>query len=164
VLCKVQQLQPFDGEAQVQLVGLPPKVTIEKNPLPITKASTDVTFNAALASDAPVGQHKSLFCQVVVMKDGEPIVHNVGGGGVLRIDEPPAAKPAAAAPPPTTTAAAPAPAAPAPAKPLSRLEKLRSKQRCKKIAAPPVPPSRSSIERSSGREPPPVLTPPSVSF
>ena len=74
VLCKIQQLQPFDGEAQVQLTGLPPKVTIEKNPLPITKASADVTFNAALAADAPVGQHKSLFCQVTVMKDGEPDV------------------------------------------------------------------------------------------
>lgn len=131
VLCKIQQLQPFDGEAQVQLTGLPPKVTIEKNPLPITKASADVTFNAALAADAPVGQHKSLFCQVIVMKDGEPIVHNVGGGGVLRIDEPAAPKPNAPAPPPAAAAAAPAApvaapvAAAAPPKPLSRLEKLR---------------------------------------
>ena len=130
VLCKIQQLQPFDGEAQVQLVGLPPKVTIEKNPLPITKASADVTFNATLASDAPVGQHKSLFCQIIVMKDGEPIVHNVGGGGVLRIDEPPAPKPNAPAPPPPVAVAAVAPApapvvAAAPPKPLSRLEKLR---------------------------------------
>jgi hypothetical protein len=132
VLCKLQQLQPFDGEAQVQLTGLPPKVTIEKNPMPITKASADVTFNAALAKDAPVGQHKSLFCQVIVMKDGEPIVHNIGGGGVLRIDEPPAPKPNA--PPPPAPAAAPAapvaqaappPAPAAPPKPLSRLEKLR---------------------------------------
>ena len=132
VLCKIQQLQPFDGEAQVQLTGLPPKVTIEKNPLPITKASADVTFNAALAADAPVGQHKSLFCSVTVMKDGEPIVHNIGGGGVLRIDEPPAPKPNAPAPPPVAVAAA-APAAPpapaaapaAPPKALTRLEKLR---------------------------------------
>jgi hypothetical protein len=133
VLCKVQQLQPFDGEAQVQLTGLPPKVTIEKNPLPITKASADVTFNAALAADAPVGQHKTLFCQVIVMKDGEPIVHNIGGGGVLRIDEPPAPKPNAPAPPPVAVAAPAVPAVPAaaaaaataPPKPLSRLEKLR---------------------------------------
>ena len=129
VLCKIQQLQPFDGEAQVQLVGLPQKVTIEKNPLPITKSSADVTFNAALAADAPVGQHKSLFCQVIVMKDGEPIVHNIGGGGVLRIDEPPAPKPNAPAPPPVAVAAAvpaaPAVATTAPPKPLSRLEKLR---------------------------------------
>ena len=128
VLCKLQQLQPFDGEAQVQLHGLPPKVTIEKNPLPITKASQDLTFNAQLAGDAPVGQHKSLFCQVTVLKDGEPIVHNLGGGGVLRIDEPPAPKPNAPAPPAPPAApvaqAAPAPAA-TPPKPLSRLEKLR---------------------------------------
>ncbi len=127
VLCKIQQLQPFDGEAQVSLFGLPTKVTIEKNPLPITKASADVTFNAALAADAPAGQHKSLFCQVIVMKDGEPIAHNVGGGGVLRIDEPPAPKPnAPPAPAPVVAAAAPAAPAPAaPPMPLSRLEKLR---------------------------------------
>jgi len=131
VLGKIQQLQPFDGEAQVHLVGLPPKVTIEKNPLPITKASADVTFNAVLAADAPVGQHKSLFCQVIITKDGEPIVHNVGGGGVLRIDEPAPPKPAAPPPPPAAPVAAAAPAAPAatpappPPKALTRLEKLR---------------------------------------
>ena len=129
VLCKIQQLQPFTGEAQVQLHGLPPKVTIEKNPLTITKDSQDVTFNAALAADAPVGQHKSLFCQVTVMKDGEPIVHKLGGGGVLRIDEPPPPKPntpAPAAAPVAAAAAAPPPPAPAaPAKALTRLEKLR---------------------------------------
>lgn len=131
VLCKIQQLQPFEGEAQVHLVGLPPKVTVEKNPLPLTKASADVTFNVVLAADAPVGQHKSLFCQVIITKDGEPIVHNVGGGGVLRIDEPAPPKPAAPPPPPAAPVAAAAPATPAatpappPPKALTRLEKLR---------------------------------------
>jgi hypothetical protein len=63
------------------------------------------------------------------MKDGEPIVHNVGGSE-LRIDvplppkpnAPPPAAPAAGQPPP-----APAPAA-APMKRLSRLEQLRLEQ------------------------------------
>jgi hypothetical protein len=122
VLCKLQQLQPFDGEAQVQLHGLPPKVAIAKNPLTITKTNQEVVFISTLASDAPVGQHKSLFCQVIVVKDGEPIAHNIGGGGVLRIDAPPPPKPNAPAPPPAVAQAAPTPEPP---KPLSRLEKLR---------------------------------------
>ncbi|MBI1840871.1 MAG: PPC domain-containing protein [Verrucomicrobia bacterium] len=131
ILGKLQQLQPFDGEAQVQLYGLPPKVTIAKNPLTITKATQEVLFNTTLATDAPVGQHKSLFCQIVIMKYGEPVAHSVGGGGVLRIDAPSPPKPnapvvaqAAAAP-----VAAAKPVAAAPPKPLSRLEKLRLEAR-----------------------------------
>ena len=129
VLCKLQQLQPFDGEAQVQIHGLPPKVEIARNPLTITKTNQELVFNATLASEAPVGQHKSLFCQITIMKDGEPIVHSVGGGGVLRIDPPPPPKPNA--PPAPVAQAAPKPkpaeipAAAPPPKPLSRLEKLR---------------------------------------
>jgi len=63
---------------------------------------------------------------VEIKKDGEPILHSLGGGGCLRIDPPkPAPAPtqvAAAAPAP---AAAPPPTAKPPEKPLTRLEKLR---------------------------------------
>jgi hypothetical protein len=135
VLCKLQQLQPFDGTAQVQLFGLPPKVDLVQNPLAITATNLDSVFTAKLAPDAPIGQHKSLFAQVVITRDGEPIAHNLGAGGVLRIDAPPPPKPN---PPPAVAQAAPAPAplpkpeppkgAPPP-KPLSRLEKLRLESR-----------------------------------
>jgi hypothetical protein len=53
------------------------------------------------------------------MKDGEPILHNIGRGGVLRIDPPAAAKPAQVA------SAAPTTKPAKPEKPLSRLDKLR---------------------------------------
>ena len=129
VLCKIQQLQPFEGEAKVQLNCIPPKVQVAKNPLTITKASQELIFTGTLVSDAPVGQHKSLFCQVIIMKDGEPIVHNVGGGGVLRIDAPPPAKPNAPAPPVAQAKPAAEPAKAAPPKPMSRLEKLRAEAR-----------------------------------
>ena len=68
-----------------------------------------------------------VFCQLIVEKNGEQIVHNVGGGE-LRIDVPLPPKVAAATPAP----AAAKPAAPAAAKPvekrLSRLEQLRQEQ------------------------------------
>lgn len=129
VLCKIQQLQPFDGEAQVHLNGIPPKVQVAKNPLTITKASQELVFNATVPSDAPVGQHKSLFCQVIIMKDGEPVVHNVAGGSVLRIDAPPPPKPNAPAPTVAKAESKPEQPKAAPPKPMSRLEKLRAEAR-----------------------------------
>jgi hypothetical protein len=73
---------------------------------------------------SPAGNHASLFCQVVVTQNGEPVVHNIGTGA-LRIDVPLPPKPSAPAAPAVAAAPKPAPAAAAAAKPLSRLEKLR---------------------------------------
>ncbi|WP_165073507.1 peptidase [Paludisphaera rhizosphaerae] len=123
----------FPGEASVTLIGLPNKATTDAKK--ITKDSTDLTFHIKTDPASPVGKHANLFCQVVVTQDGEPITHNIGTG-TLQIDAPLPPKPAAAAP-----AAAPAPAqaakpAEAPAKPLSRLEKLRLEAKQKAGANP----------------------------
>jgi hypothetical protein len=119
---KVAKAKDFSGNAQVTLLGLPNKVTTDVKT--ITKDSTDLVFHLKTDKVSPAGNHASLFCQVVVTENGEPIVHNIGTG-TLRIDVPLPPKPAAAAAAaPAKPAAAPAPAAPA-AKPLSRLEKLR---------------------------------------
>jgi hypothetical protein len=125
---KVAKAVDYPGEAQVTLLGLPNKVTTDVKK--ITKESVDLVFHLKTDKVSPAGNHASLFCQVVVTQNGEPIVHNIGTGA-LRIDVPlpPKAAPAAA---PAAKPAAPAPA-PAAAKPLSRLEKLRqeTKQKAK---------------------------------
>ena len=77
-------------------------------------------FNVTTNPKTPVGQHGTLFCQLTVMQDGQPVIHNLGRGGVLRIDPPPLAKKGEA----PKAAVAQKPQAPT-AKPLSRLEKLR---------------------------------------
>jgi hypothetical protein len=118
---KVAKAVDFLGAAQVTLVGLPNKVTTDVKT--ITKDTTDLVFHIKTEKVSPAGNHTSLFCQVVVTQNGEPIVHNLGSG-TLRIDVPLPPKPNAPAPAPVQVAAAPKPAA-APAKPLSRLEKLR---------------------------------------
>jgi hypothetical protein len=120
---KVQKAVDFPGEAVVTLVGLPNKVTTE--PKKITKDTTDLMFHLKTDKVSPAGNHANLFCQVIVTQNGEPILHNIGTGQ-LRIDVPipPKANAPAPAAAPKAVAAAPAPAA-APAKPLSRLEKLR---------------------------------------
>ena len=82
---RINKLVDFPGEAKVTLIGLPNKVTTE--PVTITKDSTDVVFHVKTDPASPPGDTKSLFCEVVVMRDGEPIVHNLGTGR-LRIDVP----------------------------------------------------------------------------
>jgi hypothetical protein len=116
---KVTKVADFPGEAQVTLVGLPNKVTTDVKK--ITKETNDLVFHLKTDKASPAGNHTSLFCQVVITQNGEPILHNLGSG-TLRIDVP--LPPKASAPAPVALATAPKPAA-APAKPLSRLEKLR---------------------------------------
>lgn len=123
VLCKLEQLRAFEGEAVVRLLGLPPKTeTAEQT---ITSASEQVVFEVSTAADTPARQHKGLLCEVVVMQAGQPIVHRIAQGGVLRVDKPrPAPKPEAEAAKPAAQAKKPQ-AKPAAPKPLSRLEQLR---------------------------------------
>ena len=113
----------FPGEAQVTLIGLPNKVTTDVKK--ITKDTTDLVFHIKTDKVSPAGNHTSLFCQVVVTQNGEPIVHNIGSG-TLRIDVPL---------PPKPNAPAPAPVQPSPPRPSRRA---------------PRRPSRSPGWRSSG--------------
>jgi hypothetical protein len=117
---KVQVATPWTGTAKVKLIGLPPKVTTPD--IEITKDSKELSFPLTVDPAAPAGQHKNMFCQVIVTENGEPIVQNVGSTE-LRIDKPLVA--AVAAKP--QAAAAPQPAKPA-EKRLSRLEQLRKEQ------------------------------------
>src|SRR4029077_15651092 len=82
---KVAKAVDFPGEAQVTLVGLPNKVTTEVKK--ITKDATDLVFQIKTDKVSPAGNHTSLFCQVVVTQNGEPILHNLGTG-TLRIHVP----------------------------------------------------------------------------
>jgi hypothetical protein len=128
---KVAKAVDFAGEATVTLIGLPNKVTTDVKK--ITKDTTDLVFHIKTDKVSPAGNHASLFCQVVITQNGEPIVHNIGTG-TLRIDVP--LPPKANAPAPAPVAAAPPkPAEPATAKPLTRLEKLRLESKQAKAAA-----------------------------
>lgn len=123
---KVTKRKDFDGEAEIQLLGLPANTTAA--PMKLTKDMTEVMFTVKAAPEAPVSDNKNLFCQVLVPEAGTTVLHNLGTGR-LRIDPPPA-KPAEPAPMPTATPT-PMPVAEAapPAKPLSRLEQLRLQQK-----------------------------------
>jgi hypothetical protein len=100
-------------------MGLPPGATAD--PVEFTHGTAEIAFQVKTTDGTPVGSHKSLFCQVSITQNGEPIVGTVGASE-LQVNAPPAAAPAT-----PTEAAKPVEPAAAPPKPLSRLEQLRAK-------------------------------------
>lgn len=129
VVAKLEHATPFEGPAKINLVGLPAGVASKE--LEFNKETAELVFPVTIDPTSPTGQHATLFCQFTVVQDGEPIVHNTGFGGVLRIDAPPPPMPNQPAQP--EVAATPAPTE----KRLTRLEKLRLEQaeRAKAAAA-----------------------------
>ena len=119
----VEILREYEGEAEVQLVGLPAGVTCDERIQKLTPESTAVTFALKLTDKAKVGRHKTLNAQSRVSVDGEVIVQT-NGTGELRIDKPLPPKVDAPAQP----KAKPAEKKPAAPKPLSRLEQLRQQK------------------------------------
>lgn len=125
LVVKVEAVKPFEGNATVQLLGLPNKVTTA--PSEFNKDAKELIFKVKAEADANPGNNKSLFCQVVVTENGEPIIHNLGTGAI-RVDKP---LPPKVAPMPVAQGqpAPPPQPAPAQAKRLTRLEQLRLEQK-----------------------------------
>jgi hypothetical protein len=123
LVIKVTHNKPFEGEALVELLGVPFEVTSE--PLKLTKELGELVFKIKTTDKSPAGRHKTLLCRATIMANGEPIVHGLGSGE-LRIDVPlpPKANEPAPAPMPAPAAVAAAPEKP-PEKRLTRLEQLR---------------------------------------
>jgi hypothetical protein len=134
LVVNVNKSTDFPGAAKLTLIGLPNKATTE--PVTITNRDTKAVFHLNIDPKTPTGESKNLFCQAVITRDGEPIVHNLGTGR-LRVDAPlPAKKPVV---PAAGTSRASVVTAKADAgKPLTRLEKLRQqhKEMLQAIGAP----------------------------
>ncbi len=134
VICDLAQLRAFEGKAELKLFGLP--ANTEFKPIEITKDTKQVVIPVGTNAKTPVGKHKNIYGNLIVMKNKEPILHKLGMGGVFRVD--PAPKKAVAKPA-VAKKAAPAKkvvvAKAAPKKPLSRLEQLRLEAKKKLEAA-----------------------------
>lgn len=118
---KIEKHQDFEGQATVELLGLPHGV--KTTPQTFTKDQTEVTFPLEIAADAAVGKHTTLLCRINVPVAGNMVLHQTAKNTTLRIDKPVA--PVAKADGPAQAPAASPP--PAGEKPLSRLEQLRQK-------------------------------------
>ena len=119
VLCKLNHLNTFEGEATAVILGTPPEVAVQ--PLKFTKDVSELVFDVVTNEKSPVGNHKTMFCQVTIPVGGQEAI-GTAGRFEFQISAPiVTAAPVAAAP----QAAAAPPAAP-PERPLSRLEQLRA--------------------------------------
>lgn len=121
LICKLNQLKPFEGEATAEVLGLPPQIKIP--PLKFTHETTDLTFDVTTTAESPIGKHKGLFCRVTVPANGATVV-STAGRSELQVNKPrPVAKPKAEVAvkekPKQDAKNVPA------KKPLSRLEQLR---------------------------------------
>ncbi len=123
LLVNIENKAEFEGEATVELLGLPANTATEAEPKKITKDTEQLVFPITISQEAKPGTYKSLVCRATVMKNGEPVLYTQGTGE-LRVDQPLPPKVAAPAPKPATPQpqAQPQPEAP---KRLSRLEQLR---------------------------------------
>ena len=124
VLINIESKTPFEGEAKVELLGLPAGTSTGPEPLAFNKDAKELVFPVQAAADARAGKYNSLVCRAIMIRDGEPITHTLGTGE-LRVDEPP---PKPVDQPQPEAKPEPQPeqvAAPPPPKPLSRLEQLR---------------------------------------
>jgi len=118
VLIGLNPKQEFEGEAELQLLGLPKGATAE--PTKITKDSKEATFSVKIAEDAKTGKHTSIVARLTIVKNEEPIIQT-NGRIELRIDKPLPVK-VAAKPTEKKKKAEPAPKK---ERPLTRLEQLR---------------------------------------
>lgn len=84
-----QTTVPCPGVAKVKLIGLPAKTSAPE--IELTADAKEFAFPVAVDKTAPAGSHKNIYCQIVIVKNGEPIIHNLGSTD-LRIDAPLAAK------------------------------------------------------------------------
>jgi hypothetical protein len=138
LFCKVQLVAPFEGKAKVKLIGLPPNVTTTD--LEIDKATKEFGFKLTVPKTAPAGQHRNLFCQVLLTHNGEPVLASTGYSE-LRIDVPIPPKVALTPPPMPTPMPMVTPTKP-PEKRLTRLEKLRLEQEEREKAQQGAPPQK----------------------
>lgn len=124
MVAKIEHLQPFAGEANAEITGVPDTIPIE--PAKINKDTKEVSFKVKTDAKSPIGKQGNLFVKVDVPVPGGIAVHRIATGSILRIDPPRKAPPPAPAQPQVVAQnkpkEEPKPAAP---KALSRLEQLR---------------------------------------
>ena len=91
LVCEIEQLREFTGEATAELKGLPPHMTIAE-PQKFDKATKEITFVLKTNDKTPFGQHKSIFVEVSVpVGDGRSVAR--AGTIVLQVNRPLNSKP-----------------------------------------------------------------------
>ena len=67
---------PFEGEAELELLRLPSGVTAEK--VTVKAGDETATLRLTAAKDARIGRHRGVGCQVLLTVEGEPVRYSQG--------------------------------------------------------------------------------------
>ena len=84
LLCTLDQKTPFEGRAEVKLMGLPAGTTAEAKS--ITKDDKEIVFDVITATNAVKGMHRSLFVAMNLKIKGQDVTQTFAPSGALRID------------------------------------------------------------------------------
>ncbi len=82
--CSLEQKTPFEGRAEVKLLGLPAGATAEAKS--ITKDDKEIIFEVNTATNAVKGMHRSLFVAMNLKLKGQDVTQTFASSGALRID------------------------------------------------------------------------------
>lgn len=72
----LEQRNPFEGEAELELIRLPPGVSAAK--VKVQQDSASAVFQLTIAKDARVGRHRGVGCQARLTIEGEPVRYGQG--------------------------------------------------------------------------------------
>ncbi len=94
VVCQIEQLREFSGDATAVLRSLPPHVTVA-GPVTFNQSAEKIEFELKTTDKTPFGQHKSIFVEVdIPVGEGRSVAR--AGNVVLQINQPLEQKPAVA--------------------------------------------------------------------
>lgn len=86
VSCALQADKPLPGEFTAKLDGLPPRATAEV--VRLKAGAKAVEFVVKVDPTTPVGEHRSLVCELAGTTNGRKVVYRVGRDGLLTVAEP----------------------------------------------------------------------------
>jgi len=98
LVVNVNQAQEYEGTYKAELLGLPKGVTTQ--PQDLGHDTTELKFPLEVAADAPDGKFNGLFVRSVLVKEGEDVLHQSGGGNLVIYKPLPSELKEAAPPPP----------------------------------------------------------------
>ena len=98
LVVNVTQAQEYEGTYKAELLGLPKGVTAPQ--LDLAHGTTELKFPLEVAADAPDGKFQGLFVRSVLVKEGEDVLHQSGGGDLVIYKPLPPELQEAAPPPP----------------------------------------------------------------
>lgn len=88
--CALENLRPFQGEAEFTLQGLPHKVTAK--PVKFTAKDTEIKIPLTVPPDVKPGKNKNIFAQVLISENKNPVPHQIAQGTTLIITPKPKAE------------------------------------------------------------------------